>query len=215
MTDRLLRALSARFPLTPGDAGAFAAVKASGMTFRITRYDAAGLGSLSVMTASGFLGLMKMDTLILNATGRDVPLLSYDRIRAMGNDTLILELYDTLLAPCDLQALADLKAGAAALPDHDLGTHWYDGIKLPQSLSKRGKKGQSAAFDGLAERYAAAYADLAAAAPPCDPAAKKARAAVYVEGLLKNGGPSTDAFTKAIGPERTAELFRTVLFGTE
>ena len=33
--------------------------------------------------------------------------------------------------------------------------------------------------------------------------------------LLKNGGPSTDVFKKGIGHEKTAELFRKVLFGTE
>lgn len=28
----------------------------------------------------------------------------------------------------------------AVLPDHDLGEHWYDSIKLKESASKRGKK---------------------------------------------------------------------------
>jgi hypothetical protein len=49
------------------------------------------------MKASGFFGLMRMDTLIINPTEIDLPLYSYDRIFAMGNDTLIVELYDTLI----------------------------------------------------------------------------------------------------------------------
>ncbi|MBP5767284.1 MAG: hypothetical protein J6X47_09930, partial [Clostridia bacterium] len=48
-----------------------------------------------------------------------------------------------------------------------------------------------------------------------DVEAKKKKAAVYVEGLLEKGGPSTDAFIKAIGAEKTGELFRKVLFGLE
>lgn len=35
----------------------------------------------------------------------------------------------------------------------------------------------------------------------------------YAEGLLANGGPSTDVFKKQFGDEKTAELFRKVLFG--
>ena len=34
-------------------------------------------------------------------------------------------------------------------------------------------------------------------------------------GLLKNGGPSTDVFKKGIGDEKTAALFRKILFATE
>ena len=51
--------------------------------------------------------------------------------------------------------------------------------------------------------------------PDCDAAPKREKASVYVEGLLKHGGPSTDVFKKGIGEEKTAELFRKVLFATE
>lgn len=44
---------------------------------------------------------------------------------------------------------------------------------------------------------------------------KELSCGVYVEGLLKNGGPSTDVFKKGIGEEKTAELFRKILFATE
>jgi hypothetical protein len=35
-----------------------------------------------------------------------------------------------------------------------------------------------------------------------------------VEGLLTNGGPSTDVFKKSLGLDKTAVLFRNILFGT-
>lgn len=34
----------------------------------------------------------------------------------------------------------------------------------------------------------------------------------YVDGLLKNGGTSTDMFVKKIGKEKTEELFRKYVF---
>ena len=105
-------------------------------------------------------------------------------------------------------------AAYAALPDHDLGTHWYDPLKLPPSLAKRGRKLWAQAAP-LADAYLAAYLDLLSAAPPCARAEKQARVRAYVDGLLQNGGPSTDQFKKLIGAEQTAALFRQVIFRAE
>lgn len=214
MIEKMLEALRKVYSITELDAGEYARQKISGMTFLIRRFHAEGLGSVSAMTASGFFGLMKMDTLIITPTEADMPLLSYDRVHAMGNDTLIFELYDTLLGETDLSALDAVKESAVSLPDHDLGQHWYDSIKLKQSLSKKGKKAHTAAFDAAAMNYLTAYLDAAKTAAPCEADAKREKASVYVEGLLTNGGPSTDVFKKGIGEEKTADLFRRVLFST-
>ena len=214
MTEKLLSAIGSAYPLTEVSTGNYAKMKVSGMNFRINAYRAEGLGWVSVMTASGFLGLMKMDTLIVNPMELDMPLLSYDRVNAMGNDTLIYELYDTFTAPAELTATAKATQEGDSLPDHDLGSHWYDSIKLAESLSKKGKKPQTPAFDALTEHYIAAFLSDCKNAAPCDGAAKREKASVYVEGLLTHGGPSTDVFKKALGQEKTADLFRRVLFGT-
>ena len=215
MTDRMLEVIAKSFPLTELSCGDFNTMKVSGMKFRIRWFDAAGLGAVSQMVASGFFGLMKMDTLIITPTEKDMPLFSYDRVHAMGNDTLIFELYDTLLGETDLSTLEQVKQGAAYLPDHDLGQHWYDPIKLPVSLSKKGKKKETAAFNATATHYLAQYLVAAKNAPSCEAAPKREKASVYVDGLLENGGPSTDIFKKGIGEEKTAELFRKILFATE
>ena len=215
MTGTMLSAIAQAYPLKELPCGEFATQKVSGMKFQIRRFQAAGLGTVSVMVAAGFFGLMKMDTLIITPTEVDMPLFSYDRVLAMGNDTLIFELYDTLLGEANLTPLQTVKDNAAALPDHDLGEHWYDSIKLPCSLSKKGKKGHTAAFDDCTMEYLVAFLDAAKTAPACDAQPKRVKASVYVEGLLTHGGPSTDVFKKGIGEEKTAELFRKILFGTE
>jgi len=124
-------------------------------------------------------------------------------------------LYDTLLGETELSGLEKVKETYQELPDHDLGKHWYDDIKLPVSLSKKGKKVHTAAFDKCTLEYLDAYLKAAKAAAVCDAAQKREKASVYVEGLLKNGGPSTDVFKKSIGEEKTGELFRKVLFATK
>jgi hypothetical protein len=214
MTERMLDIIGKHFPLTELPCGEYAKMKVSGMTFRIRRFHAEGLGPVSEMVASGFFGLMKMDTLIITPTKKDMPLFSYDRVHAIGNDTLIFELYNTLLGETDLSALEQVKEDAKYLPDHDLGTHWYDSIKLPVSLSKKGKKKDTPGFDATVIHYLAKYLKTAQAAAVCEAASKREKASVYVEGLLTNGGPSTDVFKKGIGEEKTAELFRKYLFAT-
>ena len=214
MTDRILNILKSQYSLQPLDAGEFASLKAGGMKFSVEAYRAEGLGHVSVMKAKGFFGLMKMDTLMIVPKEKDLPLYSYDRIYAMGNDTLIVELYDTLTAPFDASPMDKIKQRFSALPERDPGQHWYDSIKLPQSISKKGKKAETVALDALALEHFDAYIHASAAAVT-DTAAKAGRCAVYVNGLLEKGGPSTDVFKKTLGEAATAKLFKTVLFGTE
>ncbi len=214
MTDKLLELIRSKYSLDELDVGDMSTLKASGMTFSVKAYRAEGLGHISVMRAKGFFGLMKMDTLIINPKDIELPLYSYDRIYAMGNDTLIVELYDTLSQPCSLERLYGVKSEYDKLPDRDPGQHWYDSIKLPESISKKGKRAHTAAFDKLALEHFSAYLE-SGIAEGVDLSEKKRKASYYVDGLLTNGGPSTDVFKKALGTEKTAKLFSRVLFGTE
>lgn len=214
MTEKLVNIIGERFPLTELSAGEFASLKVGGMKFKIKAYHAEGLGRVSVMRASGFFGLMKMDTVMITPTELDLPLYSYDRIYAFGNDTLIVELYDTLSGELDASALDSAKAEFASLPERDAGEHWYDGIKLKESISKKGKKAQTPALDELAIKHFHAYLGLSAG-EPSSADKKREKTEYYVNGLLERGGPSTDVFKKSLGKEKTEELFKKVLFGTE
>jgi hypothetical protein len=214
VTNTILSLIKRKYPLAELDVGEFAKLKVNGMKFTVSAYHAEGLGHVSVMRATGFFGLMQMDTLIVNPTEIDLPLYSYDRIFAMGNDTLIVELYDTLLGEYSDKPLEDVKAKPkfAELPDRDPGEHWYDSIKLASSISKKGKKKHTDRLHSLAHKHFDAYIESTGVSVS-DKAKKLEKAAVYVDGLLKNGGPSTDVFKKALGEEKTAQLFRNVLFG--
>ena len=213
MTDKLLALINEKYRICAVDTGDMGNIKASGMKFSVSAYRAEGLGHVSVMKATGFFGLMRMDTLMICPEDVDLPLYSYDRIFAMGNDTLITELYDTMLDKCDCSALEAAKARYAHIEERDPGKHWYDSIKLSASISKKGKKAQTPELDALTEEHFAAYLALDAAKVE-DKEAKKEKSRAYVEGLLNNGGPSTDAFIKSLGKEKTAKLFREILFGT-
>ena len=212
MTERIINEIKTKYNLVPQDPGEYSKLKAKGMKFDINAYKAEGLGWVSVMKAKGFFGLMKMDTVIVVPEDTDLPLYSYDRINAMGNDTLIVELYDTMLGDLPFDSLESVKSRYADVPERDPGIHWYDSIKLESSISKKLNTPRDR-LDSLALEHLAAYLALPSD-PVADKEAKRLKSKVYVEGLLENGGPSTDVFKSEIGEERTAYLFRNVLFGT-
>ena len=214
MTERILALIEKKYSLRKLDAGEFSSMKVNGMRFSIRTFEAEGLGHVSVMRATGLFGLMKMDTLIVNPTEIDLPLYSYDRIFAMGNDTLIIELYDTVSGEYSEEALLEVKARKEynEIPERDPGEHWYDSIKLPSSISKKGSKKHLSLMTSLADQHFETYLSSSNTHTK-DKSKKLEKNKFYVDGLIKNGGPSTDVFKKAIGEEKTRELFERVLFG--
>lgn len=214
MLNKMLDEIKKNYELTPIDTSEFEGIKAMGMKFKISAYNAKGLGNVSLMTAKGFFGLMQMDTVIINPFEKDAPLFSYDRVYAMGNDTLFLEMYETRLNKTELTEVKRVTDANKNLPDSPVAPNWYDDIKFGESVKKKGKKGLTPAFDKMTEDYLAAYLSETKKAGDCDKDSKKKEASKYTEGLLTHGGPSTNVFVKAIGIEKTSKLFREILFGT-
>lgn len=156
-------------------------------------------------------------TLVVAPIDKDLPLFSYDRIKAMGNDTLIMELYDTMgESKTNVSSLAGVKSRFAHLPERfangEEPEHWYDSIRLPETTSKKAKD-CGAGFDAYTLAYVLAYLDIDADA--CDRDEKIARTDVYANGLVTNGGPATDVFKQQFGEETTSDIIRGVLFGTK
>lgn len=213
--DDMLRIIRDHYELEPISTAEYDGLKISRMHFDIKAYKAKRLGHISVMKADGMFGLMKMDTLIITPSENDLPLMSYDRIKALNNDTLITELFDTVVNADSLDNLDRLEALVSKydyLPYRDMGKHWYDDIKLSGSMSFKGKKNLSSTFNALAKEYLEAYLSLPYVAVN-DVALKKQKTLNYVNDLIENGGPSTNVFIKAIGKEKTKKLFYQVLFG--
>ena len=211
MIENLLALINSKYPLQALDAGEYSKMKVSGMNFSISAYQAQGLGHVSTMSAKGFFGMMKMDTLIIVPDKKDLPLYSYDWIVAMGKGKLYNELYNTIVGSFDASALEKVKNQFTGLLDFDPGKHWYDDIKLPQSLFKSSK--DLAALEKVATAFLKTFLDIKAE-DTTDFDLKHKKSAAYVAGLLNNGGPSTDVFLKKFGKEKTTALFEKVLFGT-
>ena len=183
-----------------------------GMAFRLQAFDWNGCAALSSLTMRAFLGVMRMETLICTPYAKDLPLFSIDFIHALGRHTLLVEVYDTQLAPADLSAMVVVKESARDLKDKSMKSNWYDHLRLPPSICK---VGQGVRLSALAEEMAAAYVGLFPTAPVVDCAAKTARSSAYVEGLIAHGGPAINTVRSILGPKPAETLFRRFLFGTE
>ena len=154
-------ALGQYFELIPGNIGADAHLSKRGMTFDTKSCEIKGVGHLCVMRMNAFMGLMKMETIVIAPTKVDMPLFNVDWVSAFGTETLIAELYDTQVEPWPGEAqkkFEEIQEEYLDVEDNESGEHWYDSVLYPVSIHKKGK--------GLTDRFndaAKDYIDLFAA----------------------------------------------------
>ena len=211
----IVSALERRYSLRREDLGADAHLQKNGMAFDTEAYELPGLGHLCVMRMKAFLGLMKMDTVVLAVTEKDVPLLNLDWVSAAGKETQIAELYDVQLQPCPEEELAvfqALKDRDRDLPDRATEPHWYDALLYPCSYNKAGKK-LSQRFNRAAADYVDAFLGLLQKAPACDKAEKAQEIRGFAETLLEKGGPAVNTVAKLFGQETARRLILGHMYG--
>ena len=152
LRDSVLEALGRTYALKQEDLGADACLSKKGMTFLTESWEIQGIGHLCVMRMNAFLGLMRMETVVIAPTGVDFPLFNLDWVKAFGAETQIAELYNTQLLPLpdECQAAFDCaRAQYDDVPDVPAkDPHWYDDILYPCSFHKKGR--------GLTERLSRA-----------------------------------------------------------
>lgn len=210
--------LEQNWKLEREDLGADAHLQKKGMAFDTEAWTIPGLGHLCVMRMKAFLGLMKMETVVLSVTGRDLPLLNLDWVSAAGKETQIAELYDTQLQPLSaeqLEVYQALKDRDGDLPDPPpAAPHWYDAILYPCSYHKAGRK-LSQRFNRAAESYLRAFVSRIGEAPACDAAEKGRKVRAFAETLLEKGGPAVDTVTKLFGAKTARRLILGHMYGVE
>lgn len=214
MVEDLLKIIDGYCPLAEKDAGEFATAEIGPMHFTVSHYDAKDFGKVSVMSCEGMNGLMKMDTVMVGPRNVDAPFLSYDFIDAMGNVTLIIELYDLMIGEYPMSGLDHFKDDLSGCEDYVTEPHWYDSLHLPQTVMKKGGTDKKDILEDAARRYFSEYMEAAVKAPACDPSEKNGKISEYCEDLLENGGPAVNNWLATFGKEKTATFLRTVLFDT-
>ncbi|MBR0450510.1 MAG: hypothetical protein IJI78_00840 [Oscillospiraceae bacterium] len=215
MNEQFLEMLKKEYDVTESNIGNDANLSKSGMKFNIRSFEVKGLGHLCLMSMKAMLGLMKMETAVLSAETKDVPLFNIDSISAMGNKTQLVEFYDNQIAPLSEEAAAcymKIKESGPELESYVSGEHWYDPILYPFSYAKK-KKGNTEVFDDICRKYIAEYLEQLKTAPDCDPAEKKEKTAAFAQGLLDHGGPAVDQFRKLFGEDAAKRIILGHMYG--
>lgn len=208
--------------LTPVDAGRYKTIKVYGvMKFLVDQYTLEGVGNVSVMRLNMGLPLMTMATVVVTPFEKNAPLLSADCIYMMGNRKTYIEFYD-LVAERDesyrthIAALAEIGERYGSLGSCAPAPAWYDHL-LTATAYKSGKAADDETLIALLTDCVRGYMELCDAAPVLDGAGREEKLCVtarYVDGLVKQGGTSTNVFKKALGEETTRDFFGRVFFGT-
>lgn len=207
--------------ITEEDPGEYKELRLFGiMKFRIRQYEVEGIGNLSTMTMNA--GLMQMSTIILTPLDRDMPLISTDYMYILGNRTSYLECYDLVLDKGGeydtfLNELKDIKSEYADLDTITPGSAWYDSMRTV-GIYMKGKRKDDDREEKALTQWIEAAMKYASDKPELSPQEKEEKLPLleeYVTGLVDQGGVSTDFFVKALGKEKTRDLFERVLFGTK
>ena len=210
-------ALRRYFDLVPEDLGADAHRSRLGMTFDTKSWEIEDIGHLCVMRMNAFMGLMKMETIVIAPTHADLPLFNADWVKAFGTETLIAELYDTQLAPWPenaQQKFEELKAAFDDLEDYSSGAHWYDSVLYPSSFHKKGK-GRTDRFNKAAKKYIGLFAQDLSKAEKCPAGPKSDRVRSFAETLVKNDGPAVSMMAKLFGKETMRRIVLKHMYGVE
>ena len=212
--NQLLEIINHYYGLTEIDTNSYKGAELNGIPLVIKSFNAVNLGSLSILSSAS--NEMSLDTLIINPFDKDMPLFSYDRIKAFHTDTLLIEFYDTFLDESMNKVINEefnkIKNKYQEIKELEHQNNWSDSIRLDASISKKVQVDQSSLLDNLTKEYFQAYLSISKNLVSCNEDLKKIKTKEYSDGLLKNGGQSTDAFIQAKGKEYTKKLFREVLF---
>ena len=210
-----LRQIRENFTYTENDIGDDRHLSHFGLNFAVHSYEIENVGHLCAMTLKAFGGLMTMETIVISPMKKDVPLFNMDRVSAFGNDTLLIEVYDTQLEPVTAEAQAkfmELLKRDSAIADVESEPHWYDSIRYPFSYAKKGK-GLSEPFKRAQKDYLDNYLKLLAEAPYCDEEAKLAKNREYAEKLVSNKGPAVDTMRNHFGDETMRRVVLQHMYG--
>ncbi len=212
----LLDRLKKEYEVKQLNIGKDAVLSKKGMRFETAAYDVKGLGHLCTMSMKAMMGLMKMETAVLTAQEKDLPLFNLDRIVAMGKNTQLVEFYDSQIKPLSQEAydgFMKIKETSEKFEDYVSTERWYDSILYPFTYGQKSGKGK--AFDTVCERYIEEYLKQAKEAEKCDPAKKQEKISAFAQELVSQGGPAVDQFKKLFGEETARRIVLKHMYGAD
>ena len=218
--DDAMAVISERYTVTEEDPGEYGKMTINGiMKFDVKQYDVEGVGNLSVMTMNA--GMMQMISLILNPQEKNMPLVSADFMYIITTRKAYYELYDLVDTKDEkyeaiLDAFRNISGPYDSLEDTSSTPAWFDNLRNA-TMYKIGKPADDEALSEMLCDGLEAVLDASADLPQLTEEEQKTKNEItkqYTDGLISNGGISTDMFKSSLGEDVTRDFFSKVLFGT-
>ncbi len=210
--DPIVKLLKEEFTLSEIDVHEFKKMKVGPMKFDLECYENPFF-KMSYLKGKALFGLMRMTTIVITSSSKDIPIISYDRIEAGRKDVCIIEMYDTRKDKQTYPKLGEIKKEFIKYPRYEIRAAFSDDIKLKESFAVYSKRSNN--FDFLLKEFFKEITDNIKSSNDIDSQEKNNLNKEYVDGLLKNGGTSTDMFVKKLGKEKTEEIFTKYVFFTK
>ena len=218
--DTVLEELNQDYTVTAMDPGKYKELKLYGiMKVTAEQYDIEELGNLSIMRVN--MGVMQMATAIITPRNKNLPLLSADYMYILSNRKAYLEFYDLVKEKDDqymrlMDELDAVQANYGHLGNFEPSEAWYDDLLTVASFKSAASEADPD-LTGMLKESLRVYLDHSKNIPELSEEERREKLEIttaYTNGLIENGGVSTDVFKKQLGAEETKKFFDQVLFGT-
>ncbi len=171
--------------------------------------------SLSILEGKGMMGLIKLNTVVLTSSSKDIPLFSYDMMHMMGKKYYLYEIYDTFVEEKkDYSSYITSSFPIKDIENYQPKESEMDKYLLPSSVRKLAhSKSDLALLEEQTNRYFNLVINEYLSSKDVNVEQKHQKNENYVHDLLTFGGVSTDLFVKKLGKETTKDIYETILFG--
>lgn len=222
LVEESLAEISKHYKVTPASSYDYETVKVNPlMNFDIDRYEIEGIGNMSVMTVNA--GFMQMASIIITPRDKNIPMLSTDFMYILSNRKDYVEYYDLVEDKEDPEYKAMISELDALRKDiysryTEVKTEprWYTPL-ADVTVHISGKPADDEGLRAVMTDNIKAYLEISKNFEPISGEEREAKLRItkeYSDRLVDEGGISTDAFKKKLGPDTTKDFFDHVLFGT-
>lgn len=198
--------------------GEFQHLNIKGMNYKIKQYEIKGVGNLLVMESKDSK-VFQMDTFVITPYYKNLPLFSSDYIYNNDKRTFLNEIYSLTDNEDDLynkyiRKFADMKNKCSHLTDMKVKSCWYDDIR-PVCIAKNTDYKNDDEIISIFIKNLEIFINMEKESPLLNEDQYKIKwqkTQDYTDGLVDDGGVSTDVFKVALGAQKTKDFFNKVFF---
>jgi len=212
--------VTSSYDLKEVETGEFANIQIQGINYSIKQYDINGVGNLLVMDSKDS-NKLQMVSFVITPYYKALPLFSTDYIYMQEKRSFLIEYYD-LVPEKDELYLNYMNRFAAIIAEHNqledmiLKECWYDSLKPVCTAKKSYITGDSEISAMFADNLEL-FIEMEKNSRLFTEEERKLKWKItqsYTDGLVDNGGVSTNVFKAIMGSDGTKEFFNNVFFGT-